>query len=65
MQDRICQIDETLLHRTAGPYNGVRNVGGAALAGRPCPLLQKTGPAGIPAFGRQPGTHVVTRGGAP
>jgi hypothetical protein len=23
MQDRICQIDENLLHRTAGPYIGV------------------------------------------
>jgi hypothetical protein len=24
MQDRICQIDENLLHRTAGPYIRVR-----------------------------------------
>jgi hypothetical protein len=24
MQDRICQIDETLLQRTAGPYMRVR-----------------------------------------
>jgi hypothetical protein len=23
MQDRICQIDENLLHRAAGPYIGV------------------------------------------
>jgi hypothetical protein len=22
MQDRICRIDENLLHRAAGPYNG-------------------------------------------
>jgi hypothetical protein len=24
MQDRICQIDENLLHRTAGPYIWVK-----------------------------------------
>ena len=26
MQDRICRIDENLLHRAAGPYIGVRSV---------------------------------------
>jgi hypothetical protein len=27
MQGRICQIDENLLHRTAGPYIRVRTFG--------------------------------------
>jgi hypothetical protein len=26
MQDRICQIDESLLQRTAGPYIGVKSI---------------------------------------
>ena len=30
MQDRICRIDENLLHRAAGPYIRVNRVGLAA-----------------------------------
>jgi hypothetical protein len=35
MQDRIRQIDENLLQRTAGPYIRVMNVAFAMCAGRP------------------------------
>jgi hypothetical protein len=36
MQDRICQIDENLLHPTAGPYIGVKSV--ALTVGRSLPV---------------------------
>jgi hypothetical protein len=36
MQDRICQIDENLLHRTAGPYIRVKSA--VLTIVRPLPL---------------------------